>query len=194
MLCRIVVVGSSWGGLDALNRLLSTLPAEIPAPVVIAQHRPSSRSSLAASLGRLTGWRIEEVEDKHTIEPGVAYLAPGGYHLLVDRGRLALSTEEPVRYARPSIDVLFESAAHAYGPDVVGVVLTGNNDDGAEGLAAIAAQGGRAVIQDPLSAEKPTMPLAALARVPGADVLGIDEIGPFLADLCRPAVGAAGTG
>lgn len=180
------MVGSSWGGFDALARLLTKLPPDSGFPVVIAQHRRPSKSSLADSLSRRTGWPVQEVEDKEPIEPGVAYLAPGGYHLLVDRGKLALSTDEPVRHARPSIDVLFESAADAYGCDVVGVVLTGNNNDGADGLAAIVARGGRAVVQDPISAEKPVMPAAALARVPSAEVLGIDQIGPFLADLCQP--------
>jgi two-component system chemotaxis response regulator CheB len=105
-------------------------------------------------------------------------------HLLVERGHLALSTEAPVRYCRPSVDVLFESAADAYGADLTGVVLTGNNDDGAAGLARIAAAGGTAVVQDPATAERSAMPAAALAATPGAIVLGLDEIGSFLDQGC----------
>ena len=117
--------------------------------------------------------------------PGTVYLAPAGYHLLVERpGHLALSTEGPVRFARPSIDVLFESAAVAYRAGVVGVVLTGTNDDGAAGLAAIVARGGHAVVQDPASAERPAMPLAALATGIEAMVLPLDEIGPYVGGRC----------
>ena len=116
--------------------------------------------------------------------PGTAYLAPGGYHLLVEPGHLALSTEGPVCHCRPSVDVLFESAADAYGADVTGVVLTGNNADGAAGLARIAARGGTAVVQDPATAERATMPAAALAATPGAIVLELDEIAPFLHQGC----------
>ncbi|MEA2932838.1 MAG: two-component system, chemotaxis family, protein-glutamate methylesterase/glutaminase, partial [Actinomycetota bacterium] len=110
------------------------------------------------------------------------------YHLLVERpGHLALSTEGPVRFARPSIDVLFESAAAAYRGGAVGVVLTGTNDDGAAGLSAIVARGGQAVVQDPASAERPGMPLAALATGIAATVLALDDIGAHVGSLCRPA-------
>ena len=142
--CGIVVVGSSWGGLSALVRLLDGLPADLslagrhrPAP---AGHAPPGwrRSSPARPVGPCV-----EAEDKEPMFPAVAYVAPPGYHLLVERpGHLALSTEGPVRFARPSIDVLFESAADAYRADAVGIVLTGTNDDGAAGLASIVARGG----------------------------------------------------
>lgn len=128
-----------------------------------------------------------DAEDKDILVPGIAYLAPGGYHLLVEPGRLALSTEGPVRHCRPSVDVLFESAADSYGSDVTGVVLTGNNDDGAAGLARIAARGGTTVVQDPATVERATMPAAALAATPTAVVLGIDEIAPFLEQGCSSA-------
>jgi two-component system chemotaxis response regulator CheB len=145
----IVVVGCSWGGLVALERLLPSLPPEVTAPVVIAQHRSTAVSALASLLSRFTTRPVHEADDKQPIAPGSVYLAPPGYHLLVERGRLALSTEGPVRHSRPSIDVLFESAADAYGSGVIGVVLTGANEDGATGLATVVDRGGRAIVQDP---------------------------------------------
>jgi len=185
--CGIVVVGSSWGGVTALARFLTGLPADLSTPVVIAQHRRAVPSMLARILARQTTWTVREAEDKERIAASTVYLAPPGYHLLVEQpGHLALSTEGPVRFARPSIDVLFESAAAAYRADAVGVVLTGTNDDGAAGLAAIVARGGQAVVQDPASAERPAMPLAALATGIPATVLALDDIGPFIGDMCRP--------
>jgi two-component system, chemotaxis family, protein-glutamate methylesterase/glutaminase len=187
VICRVVVVGSSWGGIDALGRLLGGLPPALASPVVIAQHRRDCPSGLARILAHQTGWTVCEAEDKELLAPGKAYLAPPGYHLLVERpGHLALSTEGPVRHARPSIDVLFESAAAAYHGAVLGVVLTGTNDDGAAGLAAIVARGGQAIVQDPASAERPAMPLAALATGIPATVLALDDIGPYIAALCGP--------
>ena len=169
----LIVVGSSWGGAEALRRVLGSMATESGACVVIVNHRRPGPSGLATALSRDTPWRVVEADDKDPLLPGTAYLAPGP-------GRLALSTEGPVRYCRPSVDVLFESAADAYGSDLTDVILTGNNDDGAAGLARIAAVGGTAVVQDPATAERPTMPAAALAVTPGAMVLGLDEIGPFL--------------
>ncbi len=186
MTCGVVVVGSSWGGMTALVRVLAGLPRELSAPVVVAQHRRDAPSMLAKLLSRQTGWTVRDAEDKERMAPGTVYLAPPGYHLMVERGdHLALSTEGPVRFARPSIDVLFESAAAAYRDQAVGVVLTGTNDDGAAGLAAIVARGGRAVVQDPTSAERPAMPLAALATGVAATVLALDDIGPHIGELCR---------
>ncbi|HVF14796.1 MAG TPA: chemotaxis protein CheB [Acidimicrobiales bacterium] len=187
MNCGIVVVGSSWGGVTALVHLLEGLPPDLLSPIVIAQHRGNSPSMLARLLERQTHRPVRDVEDKERMAPSTAYLAPAGYHLRVEApGHRALSPEGPVRFARPSIDVLFESAAVAYRSDVVGVVLTGTNDDGAAGLAAIVARGGRAVVQDPASAERPAMPLAALATGIPATVLPLEEIGPFIGGLCRP--------
>jgi len=140
---------------------------------------------LSRLLQRQTGWIVRDAEDKDRLASSTVYLAPAGYHLLVEEaGHLALSTEGPVRFARPSIDVLFESAAAAYRTGVVGVVLTGTNDDGAAGLAAIVARGGHAVVQDPATAERPAMPLAALATGINAAVLPLDDIGPYIGRLC----------
>jgi two-component system chemotaxis response regulator CheB len=183
----LIVVGCSWGGLEALGAILAGLPTDTGATVVMAQHRLPRRAETADLLSRRSAWPVCEAADKDRLRPGVAFLAPGGYHLLVERDCLALSTEAPVAYSRPSIDVLFDSAAAAHGPRVIGVVLTGSNHDGAAGLTAVVARGGRAIVQDPGTAERAAMPQAALAAVPKATVLPLDQIGPHLARLCEPA-------
>ena len=190
MAYELVVVGCSWGGLAALGRLLDHLPDGVDLPIVVAQHRgpDALRGALAATLQRGLARPVLEVEDKDPIAPGRIYLAPPDYHLLVEPGSFALSVDEHVQYARPSIDVLFESAADAYGERVIGVVLTGANDDGADGLARIVARGGAAVVQDPATAEAPEMPKAALAAAPQATVLPLDRIGPHVAQLCAVGV------
>lgn len=181
---KLVAVGCSWGGLAALTRLLGALPDALAAAVVVAQHRAEEASALEALLQERSLMSVHEVDDKDDLEAGRVYLAPSGYHVLVEPGALALSTEAPVRYARPSLDVLFESAADAYGADCVGVVLTGASADGAAGLARIAAAGGAAIVQDPDTAERREMPAAALAAVPDARRLPLDEIPAALVELC----------
>ena len=177
----IVVIGASWGGLDALRVLFNGLAPEFDIPITIVVHRHrDSDAMLARILQDLTRLRVQEVEDKQPIEAGCVYVAPANYHLLVETGHFALSTEAPVRYSRPSIDVCMTSAARAYGHRSVGVVLTGSNSDGAAGLRLIADGGGLAVIQDPASAEAPQMPEAALEAVPTARVFPLDRISPFL--------------
>ena len=186
----LVVVGVSWGGLRALSRLLDALPAEVDLPFVVAQHRAveADAEQLAGLLQPHTHLRIGEPGDKDPIERGHLYLAPPDYHLLVERGSFALSVDAPVQYARPSVDVLFESVADAYGPRSIGIVLTGANADGAEGLAAIKRAGGIAVVQDPRTAEARQMPDAALRATPADAILPLEEIGPFLFGLaCSPA-------
>jgi two-component system, chemotaxis family, protein-glutamate methylesterase/glutaminase len=183
---ELIVVGASWGGLSAVGRLLETLPQEVDVPVAIAQHRgpDSSRTDLAGLLQTSAARRVRDVIDKDPIEPGVVYLAPPDYHLLVDRGHFSLSVDARVNYARPSIDVLFESAADTYGPAAIGIILTGANEDGAAGLARIKQAGGVAIVQDPRTAERSRMPEAALAATNADVVLPLDEIAPFLRGLC----------
>jgi two-component system chemotaxis response regulator CheB len=182
----LVAIGASWGGLDAVRTLLGGLPAELDAAVVIAQHRaPESHpTAFRDLLGAVTRLKVREAGDKDELRPGTAYVAAPDYHLLVEHGRLALTIDEPVQYARPSIDVLLQTAAEAYRERCVGVVLTGANADGASGLARIAELGGAAVVQDPETAERDEMPRAALARVPTATVAPIAEIAPLLVELC----------
>jgi two-component system chemotaxis response regulator CheB len=154
----------------------------------VVQHRHKDSDRLLATLLQdRTELTVCEVEDKQPLLPGFLFIAPPDYHLLVERGHFSLSTDAPVRYSRPSIDVAFTSAADSYGPGVVGVVLTGANADGAEGLARIAERGGLAVVQSPATAESPTMPRAALEAVPSARVLPIPAIGDLLATLAIAA-------
>lgn len=186
-IARIVVVGTSFGGLTALQTLLPAIPKDFNAPVVIVQHRSSEAGSgLRAFLQKHSLLPVREPEDKETVMRGHVYLAPRDYHLLLDGESFALSIEAPVEYARPSIDVLFESAADAYREKVVGVILTGANADGARGLARIKERGGMCIVQDPATAESRQMPEAALLAATGVDhVLPLAEIAPLLVELCR---------
>jgi two-component system, chemotaxis family, protein-glutamate methylesterase/glutaminase len=177
-----IVIGGSAGAFEALLGLLPQLAADYPLPILIVVHLPPNRKSLFAKLFRAScKIRVREAEDKEQIEPGVAYFAPPDYHLLVEADRrLSLSGEEPVLYSRPSIDVLFESAADAYSGGLIGVVLTGANSDGADGLKAVVEAGGVAIVQSPRSAYAAAMPEAAIASCPGALVLPLNEIAAYL--------------
>ena len=186
MAYELVVVGTSLGGFDALKLLLGGLPTSFPLPLAVVQHQgPSSGGELAALLQRYTALAVADAEDKDALLPGRVYLAPIGYHLLVEPGSVALSTEGPVWYARPSIDVLFESAADAYGAGVVAVVLTGASRDGAEGLARVKRRGGLAIVQDPATASSRMLPDAALARTSVNWTVPLPEIAPLLCTLVR---------
>ncbi len=181
----MVVIGGSKGGMRALQVVLGTLPAGFPLPVAVALHREKgSGEELAVLLQKTTPLVVVEPDDKETILPGRIYLAPPDYHLLVDGSHFALSIDELVEYARPSLDVLFESAVEVFREKLIGVILTGENQDGARGLAAVKARGGLTVVQDPATAEAPSMPAAAIAAVPGATILSPEAIGPFLAEQC----------
>src|ERR1700693_5599645 len=189
----IVGVGSSWGGLAAMSTLLSALPADFSLPIVVVQHRSSDSDRLLAELLQdVTDLRVSEVEDKDPLAPGTVYIAPANYHLLIDDGFLSLTLEEPVRFSRPSIDVMLTSAADMYGSGTLGVVLTGANEDGARGLSDIVKRGGSALVQDPRTAEIAIMPSAALKAVPSAEVLPLEALGPRLIKLSheRAKVGA----
>jgi two-component system chemotaxis response regulator CheB len=185
---EIIVVGTSIGGLKALQTLLSGLPGGFSVPLVIVQHRgKDSETGLCEFLGRHSRIPISEPEDKESILPGHAYLAPRDYHLMVEKGGFALSTDPAVCFARPSIDVLFESAADHYEERTIGVVLTGANRDGARGLAAIKSRGGLTLVEDPGSAACPEMPEAAIANTEVDKVLSLVELGPLLGELCYSA-------
>lgn len=186
MTYELIVVGASWGGLEAVGRLLATLPDELDVPLVIVQHRGADgrRTGLAELLQETTRRPVRDATDKEPLERGVVYLAPPDYHLLAEPGHFALSTDERVNYARPSVDVLFQSAADSYGPGTIGIILTGANEDGAAGLARLKEAGGVAIVQDPRTAERAEMPEAALAATSADVVLPLDEIGPFLRGLC----------
>jgi two-component system chemotaxis response regulator CheB len=174
---ELVVVGTSTGGLHALTQVLAKLPASYRLPILIVQHRSKdSDERLSSVLSVVSKLPVYEPDDKQDlVGPGV-YLGPPDYHLLVEQDSIALSTEEPVGYSRPSIDVLFESAAYAYGSSVIGVLLTGANQDGTRGLQAIKSQGGYVIVQDPDSAESNFMPKHAVNNVLADRVLGLEQI------------------
>jgi two-component system chemotaxis response regulator CheB len=175
----LVVIGASWGGLAALGEVLGALPAGFPAAVAVVQHRSERDGMLADLLGDAGALAVREAEDKDELRAGEVLVGPPGYHLLIGGDEVALSVDDPVRFSRPSIDVFFESAAGRPGR-IAGVVLTGANADGAQGLAEIRRRGGIAIVQDPEDAERSEMPRAALAAVPDALVRPLREIGPEL--------------
>ena len=183
---QIVVIGTSSGGLEAMQVLLPGLGEKFPCPLVVAQHRGrEAGSGLRDFLQKSCRMPIEEPEDKSPIEPGHVYLAPGDYHLLVEKGHFALSIDAPVWYARPSINVLFESAADAYAETVIGIILSGANGDGARGLAAIKARGGTTIVEEPATAAYRAMPEAALNATAVDRVLPLAEIAPYLSSICH---------
>ena len=185
---EVIAIGASWGGLQAVGTLLEGIPQQLDQAIVVAQHRSSEsgRGVLESLLQRHIGRPVSEPGDKETIEPCHVYVAPANYHLLVEDGHFSLSVDARVQFARPSIDVFFESVAESYRDRAIGVVLTGANADGAAGLASIKRFGGVAVVQDPRTAERRTMPDAALAATEADAVLALEEIGPFLYRLCCP--------
>jgi two-component system chemotaxis response regulator CheB len=191
MAYSIAAVGTSWGGLTALTRLLGGLPADFPVPIVVVQHRSKDSDRLLSQLLQdTTDLKVCEIEDKDELCEGTVHVAPANYHVLVESGYFSLSIEEPVRFSRPSIDVTFASAGDAYGARVIGVVLTGANEDGARGLAHIVKRGGRALIQDPKTAEIATMPEAAIREVPTAEVIPLGNLAPRLIAVSQQEVKA----
>ena len=180
----VVTIGTSWGGLAALTRLLGGLPADFGIPVVVVQHRSNDSERLLSQLLQdATDLRVCEIEDKDELAPGTVHLAPANYHVLIEEGYVSLSVEEAVRFSRPSIDVMLTSAADTYRSAAIGVVLTGANEDGARGLAQIVRRGGRALVQDPKTAEIPIMPAAAIRAVPTAEVLKLNAMASRLIEL-----------
>jgi two-component system chemotaxis response regulator CheB len=185
-----IVIGTSAGGIEALAVLLPALPASLRAAVLIVLHLPRERPSLLADIfASRCALPVLEAEDQLPIENGTVYFAPPDYHLLVDDGpRLALSTDEPVNFSRPSIDVLFESAAEVYRQRLLGIILTGANHDGAAGLEAVHRAGGTTIVQDPRSAQVALMAESALRRAPADHILSLDQIAAFLRGLDGRAV------
>ena len=181
---RVVVVGCSLGGMRALEVVLGGLQPDFPLPIAIVQHRGAEWEGQQSQLARLLQLHcalpIAEAGDKDPLVGGRIYLAPPDYHLLVDDGMLALSVDARVYHARPSVDVLFESAAEAYRDGVLGVLLTGASADGTAGAQRIKQHGGTVVAQDPKGAESPIMPGAAISAGAVDRVLPLDEIAPYL--------------
>lgn len=184
---RLVVVGGSWGGLDALGQVITPLEGGCTFALAVALHRASNspEGALVSYLQGRCRLPVAEAEDKDVIEAGRVYVAPADYHLLVEPGCFALSIDAPVQYSRPSIDVLFESAADAYSDRAVAVVLTGANDDGCRGLRHVKRRGGVTLAQDPSTAVRREMPDAAIATGAVDRVLPLDEITALLNELGR---------
>jgi two-component system chemotaxis response regulator CheB len=190
---ELIVIGCSLGGMHALHVILSNLARDFCVPIAVAQHRhKKSNEGLPAYFRRQTDLKVVDAEDKQWIQPGHVYLAPADYHLLIERngarGELSLSVDDAVRHSRPSIDVLFESAADAYKDRVLAIVLTGANDDGSRGAARIKARGGMVVAQDPEQAEAPAMPRATIQAVQVDRILRLEDIAPFLTEVCQSTV------
>jgi len=181
---RLILMGVSSGAIEALRILLPALPAALPVALVLVIHRHRVESGdLIPLLTRICRLPVRFPEDKEVIRPGCLYIAPPDYHLLIEADHFAFSLEELVNHARPSIDVLFESAADACGPQTIGIILTGMGCDGAQGLAAIRRRGGMAMVQNPDAADADQMPLAALAAVPDARQMTLEEMGTWLAGI-----------
>lgn len=182
---ELIAVGASWGGLHAVERLLGGLPAGFAPAVALVQHRAADaeRGQLTDILARHSALPVCEAGDKDPIEGGRVHVAPPDYHLIVEAGHFALSVDAPVRFSRPSIDVMLESAADAYGERAIGVILTGSNEDGAAGLRRMRERGAATVVQDPGSAARPEMPAAAIAARAAEHVAPLEEIAPLLVRL-----------
>jgi len=180
-----IVIGASAGALEALSVILPALPATFDLPIFVVVHVPPDNKSILAELfDAKCKVKVREAEDKEPIAGGTVYFATADYHLLVEADKtLSLSNDEPVLYSRPSIDVLFESAADAYGPGLIALMLTGANQDGAQGLKTVVQAGGTAIVQTPEGAYAAAMPEAAIAAAPSARVLSLKEISLYLQGL-----------
>jgi two-component system chemotaxis response regulator CheB len=172
-----VVIGGSAGAFDILRRIVQSLPRPLTSPVIIVIHLPAHSSGLADLFGNETTLPVKQAEDKEPIVPGTIYIAPPSYHLLIESHRaFALSADPPVHFSRPAIDVLFESACDVYGPNLIGILLSGASDDGAAGLQEIHRAGGVTIVQAPSSADSAIMPAAALALFEPSHVWSPEEI------------------
>ncbi|MDC7241835.1 MAG: chemotaxis protein CheB [Spirochaetales bacterium] len=184
---RAVVIGTSAGGLNALSRIIPELDKDFPAPLILVQHMSPDGSNYTVSLlDRQSELTVKEADEKEIPKAGTIYVAPPNYHLLVERdGTLELSVDPRINYSRPSIDVLFETAAEAWGEELLGIVLTGANSDGSKGAEKILAMGGRVLVQAPETADAAAMPEAAIKRCKKAEVIPLEEIALWLNINCK---------
>jgi len=182
---KAIVAGVSAGGLSALSGILKGLPSDYPVPIIVVQHRAKDQKDLLEEV--LQGKceiRIKQADEKEKIETGFVYTAPPDYHLLIENDKtFSLSSDEPVHFSRPSIDVLFETAATVFGDTLIGIILTGANNDGAAGIVAIKKNGGLTIAQDPAEAQFPFMPEAAIQTKAVQHVLTLSEINNFLSKI-----------
>ena len=175
--------------MQALGEIIPELPKDFKVPVIVVQHiSADSGDYLPKRLNRISAIRVKEAQENAAILPGTVYIAPAGYHLLIEDDKsFALSGEPPVNYTRPAIDVLFESATHVFEDALIGIILTGANSDGVRGLAKIKATGGLTIVQNPKTAEADTMPLAAIRASKVDHILDLREIVPLLCRIMKPA-------
>jgi two-component system, chemotaxis family, protein-glutamate methylesterase/glutaminase len=178
MKAEAIVIGVSWGGMQALKKILPSFPKDFLLPVIIVQHLDAnSDTSWIDILDSMSNITVKEADEKEKISPGIAYIAPANYHLMIEKDKtFSLSVEERVNFSRPSIDILFECASEVYEKKLIGVVLTGLNSDGASGLRQIKQKGGITIVEDPTSAEAGEMPRAAIAATKVDYVLPLPEI------------------
>ena len=180
-----VVIGASSGGLKALQEICGNLDKSFSKPVIIVQHiHAHADGFMVWHLNSISPVKVKEAEDKEKLEKGIIYVAPANYHIMIDDGSvISLTTDERINYSRPSIDVLFESAAEVFQDQLVGVILTGANDDGTEGMRLIKQSGGMTIIQDPQTAEVRTMPESVFRQMQVDHILSLKEISEFLNSL-----------
>ena len=180
-----IVIGVSSGGMSALRYLFSAIPFDFSLPVIVVQHVGArSDNTWIELLNELSNLNVKEADEKETIKPGNVYIAPSNYHLLIEKERsFSFTIDERVNFARPSIDVLFESAAEAYKNSLIGVVLTGSNNDGTDGIKRIKDYGGLTIIQDPATAESSYMPSSAIAAIQPDHILPLEKIAELLISL-----------
>jgi two-component system, chemotaxis family, protein-glutamate methylesterase/glutaminase len=184
---QAVVIGTSAGGIKALQTIFKSLPKDFDLPIIIVQHmHPDSDDYMINILNRECALNIKQADEKEPLRPGTVYFAPPNYHLLVESDRtLSLTVNERVCYARPSIDVLFETASDVYSDKLIGIILTGGNFDGSHGLKKIKESGGLTIVQDPKTAEAASMPQEAIASTKVDHILSLNEIGPFLVEITQ---------
>lgn len=185
---KLVAIGCSYGGLYALMEILGGLTTDFPAPIAVVQHRShddQDEHRLAHVLGRYSALAVTDADHGEELQPAHVYLAPPDYHLMIDGGRFELTVDDVVQYSRPAIDVLFESAARAYGPELVGVLLTGYGRDGTAGMCAIHDAGGTTIAEDPESALEGAMPRNAIEAHGVSEVLPLEAISARLLELTR---------
>ncbi|MCF8230105.1 MAG: chemotaxis protein CheB [Bacteroidales bacterium] len=177
-----VVIGASAGGLNAFKTFLPKLEKNFSLPLMLVQHiSPQSDNYMTTHLDKLCKIKVKEAEEKETIKKGTAYFSPPNFHMLIEEDKsISFSVENKVNYARPSIDVLFETASYAYKNKLIGIILTGANNDGAAGLKKIQELGGFTIVQDPEEAEVDTMPLSAIKIMKPDKILKLKEIADFL--------------
>jgi len=185
-----IVIGTSSGGMNALKFLFSALPVDFSIPIIIVQHiSPRSENQWIKLLNNNSKLYLKEADEKEKIEHGKVYIAPPNYHLMIEQNKtFSLTIDERVNYSRPSIDVLFESAAEAYKNKLIGVILTGSNSDGTKGIKRIKEYGGLTIAQDPETAESSYMPASAIAAIQPDYILSLENIIELLIKLDKPII------